>query len=139
MATDTIANLIGRFYQRSVDVYFKALGAQRTTSTFDLYRRQRSGPPNDLGVPNDPYALIVNDQPCTIIGIHLTRDGSFDIVPAGQLQHPYLEMFCSLTDVRAGDNIVLALDGASYHVERSEIQGTLTYCLLEKQKAQVVP
>src|SRR5213596_238467 len=125
----TIAELQARFYQRTIDIYWQSLGASRTTTTLDLYRRTTQGFTDDLGVPNDPYTLQVSGQPCTIVGIKYTREGAFNILPEGQIQHPILEVHCSLTDVQAGDNVVLALTGLAYLVDRATIEGPITYLL----------
>jgi hypothetical protein len=130
---------IGDAYKELVDTYYPLVGGSRWTTTLDLYRRTTDTGTNDLGIPTDPFTRVVQAQPCTIVGQKTTEDGAFSVPPQGATQEQLLEVTCTLTDVRPGDNLILALTGLAYNVERVSPMGTLTYLILDHKTAQIRP
>lgn len=133
----TIADLQAEYFQRIIEKWWPQFGAAGTATTFTLYRRTRAGASNDLGVPNAPWTETHTDVDCTVVGIKLSSEGGFKIPPPGQIQQPFYEVHTAELDVVPGDNVVLALDGKVYHVERATREASVMYLLLDPSKAQL--
>lgn len=132
-------DVAGIIYANLVGVQWQNLGPDRTATTFDLYRRQVNAGTNDLGVPNAAWVKIQTAQPCTIVGFKRDKEGAYEIDKQGQVQYVIEEMHTILTDVQAGDNVIVALDNRAYNVERSSIMGTVTKLVLDHGSAQIHP
>lgn len=135
--SQTIAAQTATYLQRMLDVYYKQFGCSGSTTTFDLYRRVNTGPPDDLGVPTNAIQKIYSSINCALIGLQEIREGAFDVIPEGQIQYPMIEAITSLLDVQAGDNLILALDGRGWGVERAERFGSLMVMVLDRASSQV--
>lgn len=134
---NTIAQQQDAYFTQLVNVYYHNLGDASSVTTFDVYRRTTAGPPNDLGVPNNPYTKVHSAVICAVTGAKFLREKSIDVPLQGQVQHPFLEIITALLDVGAQDSIVLALDGRGYGIERVSRIGPLNILLLDRADTQV--
>jgi hypothetical protein len=135
----TFAEQQAEFWQQTMESFWPALGAEDTSTTFTLYRRQRAGTPNDLGVPNDPMTSIATGVICTIVSGELMKENKHVINTQGQRQACVLEIHTAHTDLFIGDNVVLALTGLAYNVEAVNIEGVIVHVKLDHSRAQVQP
>lgn len=124
-------------FQRVIDNYWQKRGADETATTFDLYRRTRSAAPNYLGIPSDGWSKIVTAQPCTAIAVKRLNEGGFELAEQGQVQRQMLEIHTSLADIHPGDELVLAVDGRAYHIDRVSMESGVNYLLCDHAKAQI--
>jgi hypothetical protein len=135
--SNTVAEQTGVYFERLVDVYYKQFGCSGSVSAFDLYRRETAGISDDLGVPNDPYSKIYTAVTCAIVDLKHYREGAFDVIEEGQIQHPIRWLVTSLLDVRAGDSLILAQDGRGYGVDRAARFGTLMALVVDRAISQI--
>jgi len=135
----TVQDQFSRMMEKFVIACWPTYGAEGASTTFDWYRRATTGPIDDLGQPTNAWTLQEAAVPCTWVGIKEEDEGGFEIPPQGQTQHPIYEAYCDFRDIVAGDNILIALDGRVYNVERSERQGPLIALLLDHGTAQLEP
>ena len=133
----TIGQQTDSYFVRLVNNYYASLGDASSVTTFNVFRRTTSGPPDDLGVPNNPYTLVHSNVICAVSGAKWLREKSIDVILQGQVQHPFLEIVTALLDVGAQDSIVLALDGRGYGIERVSRIGPLNVLLLDRADSQV--
>lgn len=129
----------GEFWRQTMETFWPALGAEDTSTTFTLYRRQRAGAPNDLGVPNDPFTSIATGVICTIVAGELMSENKHVVNIQGQRQQYVLEIHTAHQDIKIGDNVVLALDGLAYNVEAVNVEGVIMHVKLDHSRAQVQP
>lgn len=134
---NTIAGQQDVYFQNLVNIYYHNLGDASSVTTFDVWRRTTAGPPDDLGVPNNPYTKVYSNVICAVTGAKWLREKSIEVLSQGQVQHPFLEIVTALVDVGAQDSIVLALDGRGYGIERVSRIGPLNILLLDRADSQV--
>lgn len=137
MAGQTFAQQAATNMQRLVDVYWQRDSPTRSATTFTLKRRTGSTV-NDLGIPNDPWTMVVTGQPCTVNGTREQRN-RFYVDTEGQIPTNQLELICDFADIRPGDLVLLAYDSRSYSVQSVSWEGILSYCVLDRKQAQLSP
>ena len=135
----TFAEQQAEFWEQTVEVFWPATACEDTTTTFTLYRRQRAGAPNDLGVPNNPYTSIATGVICTVVSGELMSENKHVINTQGQRQQYVLEVHTAHTDIKIGDNVVVALTGLAYNVEAVNTEGVIVHLKLDHSRAQVQP
>lgn len=133
----TIADQTANYLANVVNIYYAQLGCTGAKTTFSLYRRVTTGAPDDLGVPSNSIQLIYSDIPCVLLGLQEIREGAFDVIPEGQLQYPMQEVVTALLDVQAGDNLLMAIDGRGWGVERAERFGSLMVLVTDRAASQI--
>lgn len=135
----TIAEQAAAITQKLVTQCLRQYAPTGVATTFDLYRRTTAGPVSALGVPNDPFAVLLSAVPCVFVAVKLRIEGEFEIRPEGQIRHSVYECYTAETSILAGDNVVIALDGQAYNVERAGRLGSVMALLLDHSAAQVQP
>lgn len=135
----TFADCAARQFARMVGECWPAYGMTGTVTTFTQYRRATTGPVSDLGTPNAPWAVLRSDVVCTWLGIKPNVEGGFQIAEQGQIQNPIYEAFTTKLDIVEGDEIVVALDGKAYQVDRTARMGPVLHLLLKHSLAQIEP
>lgn len=119
-------------------------GAGSVTSTFTLYRRTRTDPlapaRDDLGLQSRPekqeFEPILVDEPCVFVGTN-PKTERWQVYEEGQTQVELVTLYTSFSDIREGDNLLLAFDQKFYLVEASTYAGPLRRCFLNSAKAQM--
>jgi hypothetical protein len=138
MAARTFADQANFNMAQVVDVYWQRNSPTRSATTFTLRRRTTAGVTNDLGIPNDPWAIIVTGQPCTINATREQRN-RFYVDQEGQIPTNQLELESTYPDIRPGDEMTLAADSRTYSVQSVSWEGGIQYCVLDRKQAQVTP
>jgi len=134
---NTVAQQTGVYLENLVNRFYFQFGCQGSTTTFDLYRRTNTGPPDDLGVPSNTLQKLYSAVPIAFAGLMEIREGAFDVIPEGQIQYPMIDAITALIDVQAGDSVILAIDGRGWGVERAERFGTLMVLVLDRASSQI--
>jgi hypothetical protein len=120
-----------------VAIFYPQTMVTGATTTFTLYRKDGTGTTTALGTEKPVWRVVVAAVPCTYVGTREQEDDHFYIHRQGKAIEEYAEMVTAYDDVKEGDNVVIALDNRTYHVEVSTPMGAIQWCELNLQKAQI--
>lgn len=145
MSTGTRSEVITECFRDLIKTIMPSIcGPGAVASTFTLHRRTlvnvAVAPRDDLGIETRPdkqvFSIVVSNEPCIFRGANWSSE-RWTVFPEGQDQSERVELYTAFSDIREGDNLVLAFDSKTYLVEASSYWGPVVKCFINTSKAQL--